>query len=172
MMRTNIAMVTNRTRPGRAVLLTNDSGVATVEYVILLMLIAVASIGAWVSLGKAVKAQIECAADALEDDEVHCSGGSKADNGTPISPAPADNPSPVSHAAGNPPSNGPGQDSAHATAVSTGTSNSPAGTAQSPNSPSPGSNTGSVTPASTPPSGASSGQPGNNGSVSPPKPKK
>jgi Flp pilus assembly pilin Flp len=173
MMRTNIAMATNRTRQGRTVLLTHDSGVATVEYVILLMLIAVASIGAWVSLGKAVKAQIECAADALEDDEVHCSGGSKPDNGSPTHPAPADNPSSVSPTGGNTLSNGPSQDSSHSTAVSTGTSNGPAGTAQSPNSPSPGSDTGSVPPASTPPSGTSTVQPGDNpGVAAAPKPKK
>ncbi len=156
--------------PGRPVRLAPDvSGVATVEYVILLMLIAVVSIGAWASLGKTVKAQIECAADALEDDEVHCASGQKPDNGPSISPAPADNSVPVSPAAGNAYSAAASQDSAK----SAGANPSPAGTTQSTNPPNSGSNADSNTPASNPLSGTSTSQPSSAlGTDSTPKPKK
>jgi Flp pilus assembly pilin Flp len=76
------------------------SGVATVEYVILLMLIAVVSIGAWASLGRAIKAEIECTADAIEDDEVHCSGSAKQNGGALSDPTTA---GPVSNSSGSVP---------------------------------------------------------------------
>ena len=69
-----------------------ERGLATVEYVILVMLIAVASIGAWTAFGAGVKVAIDCAARTIEDPDLSCSSNVNQDNAVKIDPPPSDHP--------------------------------------------------------------------------------
>lgn len=55
-----------RTRAGKACLLRDERGLSTVEYVIILVLIAAACVGLWVNLGTTIKGKIGGATEEIE----------------------------------------------------------------------------------------------------------
>ena len=59
-----------RSRFGKGSLLRDDRGLSTVEYVIILVLIAAAAIGTWVTFGKKVREKIDAANTQMDEVQV------------------------------------------------------------------------------------------------------
>jgi Flp pilus assembly pilin Flp len=55
---------------GKGSLLRDDRGLSTVEYVIILVLIAAAAIGTWVTFGKKVREKIDASNTAMDSVQV------------------------------------------------------------------------------------------------------